>query len=44
MSGLMSLPSRSHVESHLPTMELSSDHVAIMAEFRFEPSCLATDW
>lgn len=44
MSGLMSLPSRSHVETHLPTMEFSSDHVAIMAEFRFEPSCLATDW
>jgi hypothetical protein len=44
LSGLMSLPPRSHIADLLPTKELSSTHVAIMAEFRFEPACLTSDW
>lgn len=44
LSGVLSLPPRSAVEGLLPTREYSSDHIAILSEFRFEPSCLSADW
>jgi hypothetical protein len=44
LTGLASLPRQELVKDSLPTMLLSSPHVAILAEFAFEPACLTSDW
>lgn len=44
LSGVLCLPPRDCLEGYLPSRDFPSDHLAVMSEFRFEPSCLSTDW
>ena len=44
VTGVMSLPPNMLLVETLPTKLLSSPHLALMAEFSFEPECLSSNW
>ena len=44
VSAVLSMPNRARVEGFLPSRKLSSPHLCIMAELKFEPSVLSADW